>query len=290
MFKNISIGLILLCSINSYACDVCGTSSLGSTSLYNLVNQKMIGISYRQGHSSYRDRSFEEWSYTAYKQVININSMWNITNALQAEVNLPVENNKRTYLNYSEDNTSLGDIQLGGNYFFQLDSLKTWVIRSSILSEVSFTKINPVFADRMNMQSTSRSIDGILSLGILKKWNAFNLFVNSKYKHSFIEFIDYRFGDVWMNEISLMYNVSIANNLFLIPQGGMYLESKKYDFENNREQHGTASENTFVKSGLQINYNKWYVGGDFSIPIYQKVIERGISQKSRMNIFLIYNL
>lgn len=291
MLKNIGLVLALvITTFSSYSCDVCGSSSLGSSTVYNLANQKMVGISYSNGKSSYEDRSFEEWSYKSYRSTIGLSSLWNISKTLQLEINVPFERRTRIYLNKVENYASLGDVQVGLNHFYTIGSDSTennWVIRSSFLAEIPVVNINSKFENRMNMQTTSRSIDGIASLGILKSINNFSVYGNSKYKRSLVEYIDYRFGNTWVNEIILMYTVKSNRNISIIPQGGIFKELKRYDYQNNIRQHGTANNNTFAKLGFQINKNNWFIGADFSMPIYTKVLETGVYQKRRVNTFLI---
>ena len=291
MLKKAGFGFCLLIStLNSFSCDVCGSSSLGSSTVYNLSNQKMIGISYSYGASFYEDRDYEDWDYNSFKNTINLSSLWNLTKSLQAEVNIPYEQNSRKYTGREEKNSSFGDVQLGVNHFFRLgnDSTSSWMIRSSVISELPVVKISSEYENQMNMQSTSKSIDGIFSLGVLKTFDNLRIYANSKYKRSLKEYIDYRFGDTWINEVAIMYNVNLYTDVSLIPQVGAYKEVKDYDVKNNIEQHGTSSNNTFGKLGFQLSIKDWFIGGDVSTPISSKVIQTEVSQGTRINTFLIF--
>ena len=210
------IGYVLLAIVyafNSYSCDVCGSSTIGGGTVYNLTNQKMIGISYSYGSNSYTDRSFEEWSYKIHKKTVTVNSLWNISKAFQLEVNIPFEQNKRQYLYYTEQFESLGDVQMGVNHYCKLgnDSTSTWMLKTSFLNELPIVKLNSEFYNRINMQNTSRSIDAIGSVGILKTWKKFSIYGSTKVKYSIVELIDYRFGNTYLAEIVSMYTVETPN-------------------------------------------------------------------------------
>ena len=127
MFNNIVTGLLLLLTINnSLACDVCGSSSIGGSSAYNLSNQKMIGLTYSYGKGSYTDRSYEELSYITHKKTINVNVLWNVSKSLQVEAILPYSTNERQYLSSNEHFSSLGDVQGGFSHYYRFGKDSVW--------------------------------------------------------------------------------------------------------------------------------------------------------------------
>ena len=225
MYKHILLLFIVSSfTINLYACDVCGSNSIGNSNFYNLANQKIIGVNYSYGSSIYNDVLFSNFDYKSYKQVLTLNALWKIKNSLQLELNLPYEHNRRKYLNKNEQLNSFGDVQFGINHYFNFGKDSSYILKTTFLSETSFSN----FSDNVNsmgLQSTSRSIDGIFAIVISKKWQKLGVFINNRHKRNIIEYTNYRFGDILLSEISMNYTIDI-NKIVIIPIFGILREYK----------------------------------------------------------------
>lgn len=278
------VGILLSNTIAS-ACDVCGSSSISGSNLYGFSNNKMIGISYNYGSAKYSDLKYDNFNYASFKQVVMLNSLWNFSNSLQAELNIPFEINNRTYINKTDLNRSFGDLQLGMNHFLKLGNDSSWLLKTSLMSEFSISNMNKDF-QVVGIQSTSESVDLITSLAIIKLIDMFSIILNSKFKKSMWEYSNYTFGNVWVNEALVSYSI-IKNNHVFIPQGGVNTEFKKHDFDNENKLHGTSTKLFFGNVGFQYSNGKWIIGGQYNLPLSTIYAEKGVSISSRINGYLL---
>ena len=283
--------IYLIVALNGYklnACDVCGSSSITGANLYNFTNQKTIGLSYSYGSSSYVDEKYPTFDYQSLTQEARLNFLWKFGKSLQFEANLPFVMNQRNYFDRDNRLNSFGDFQVGLNHFYQFGVDSTWLLKSTILSEISYADFSDEISS-ISMQTTSKSIDGVFAFAVSKRWDRLGLILNNRLRTRVISYSDYRFGNILLNEFNVNYSFQIGNYT-IIPQGWISREYKMYDYNGRSKAHGTSTNIVLANLGCQISNKKWILGTTFSTPIYTIYTENGVNINNRFNTYLIYKL
>lgn len=275
------------------ACDVCGSSGVG-IGLLTDYKSNFVRLSYFY-------TSFEATPQVGYRvsdrfHQANLSVRYGIGDKVRLFADLPVQSNWR----YSalektpQQQTGLGDAQLLGYYVPYNRSLGA---QSNLYWEIgggfSFPTgaYDPDLHDR-NLPENFNTGRG--SMGYLAQTNAiltirqWGVVANLRYQHNGPTSKGYRFGDTWMAQGTVFYEVPVKN-IQLVPNLGVGLEQMLGDqYANGKEVLGTKATGCFLSAAFNVKTANWVAGVVAALPIYQHYGQGDIQLMGRLSCQFSY--
>jgi hypothetical protein len=289
-----SIWALLLISLNSVACDICGNAGArNSFDLLPQIKRNYIGLKYEQRlfYSKHIPSRFaENLVSTDFFQTIDLNGRYFVNRNLQILGNLPFQ-----YLHKKEGETTFtnygfGDASVNGVYSFQLTKNEDKKIQHSILAGLGIKLPTGRFdLDKIpnpNIQIGSGSFDLLInSMYVLKFGNSvFSAFVSNTLNTA--NKYGYKFGNRLFTGVRYSKGITLKENMLYI--GGMYQsEIHAMDLDNGSVNPYSGGYIHF--GGLNADYTtkKGVIGLSFSKPFAQNLADRLINQQYKLTLNII---
>lgn len=278
--------IVLLCTIQTYACDICGCSiSNYNPFMFPHLVKSFVSFSYLQRHYrlSGNDGSFATQRVNTFLLSAQINAGKKLQFSLMAPFQLTSikSTGSRKLLN------GIGDISVLASYKIWNKLTKT--SRQTLLIgggvKLPTGKYHPVDSDKIQDQSFnvgSGSVDYVLNgsykLG-LHKWI---INISSSYKYNTQNKDDFRFGDVFNTSMIAGKRLDIKK-WAVMPYLLLNWEQQMQDANNHILQEKSGGHIITSGLGIDVNNKRFTAGVNYQCPVNQRlakgliVVKPGIS-------------
>ncbi|WP_157359357.1 transporter [Wenyingzhuangia fucanilytica] len=288
--KKISIVLITIFSINSYACDVCGCGA-GNSSSTQYSNYNYFGLSYNYMHFNYKEGIHS----TSPIGTDNINSVqltgqYFITGRLSINTMIPFQFNEREASTGTVQNHGLGDISLTGlfNLFHNDDNQS---LRIGVGVKLPTGKFDLIRANANNASSISATqlgtgaLDVIFPLQYAIQINDISFQANATYFYKTENKYYFKYGDQTQIQAKVSYLFKETTKASWSVSGGV-----SYDKFLNSKTSGSANFNTDgvmtnAIIGLKCELQKLAIGINYQTPIDQKLVNNDVTFNRGLGIY-----
>lgn len=121
-----------------------------------------------------------------------------------------------------------------------------------------------------DIQPGSGSIDYIMSLDYLIKYNSIGITANMNYKINSANNENYTFGNSLNGQLNLFYYQKIKSTV-LVPSIGNYMEYAGKDKQNNSYLNNTGGIISFISGGLTYYWKNFRLKAEYQVKVYDKL-------------------
>ena len=289
--------MLLITSLPSLACDICGAGAGGSyLGLMPSFRKRFFGLRYQHNSllhhlgpgGSLNYLSTEENYYIAEAWgAINVGSRFRITGFVP--YNFIERKNQQEHMN----DQGLGDITLIG-YYQLLDKSndRGWnqALWTGAGAKLPTGKYDP---DEKNIQQASQntfqlgtgSTDFSLNAMYDVRYNNTGLNINAGYKINTTNRYGYRYGNKFTANTLLYHRTDIGSKLVLTPNAGVLFETAAKDKKTKDIQvWETGGYSCMGTIGLEISAGRFNAGANFQKPLTQQLGEGKLKTQARAMI------
>lgn len=293
------IAVILLSSLPTYACDICG-GGLGNsnTGLLPNFNKRFVGIRYHFNQVYTQldvDGKVTALSNKEKYHTAEIWSAWNISTRWRIMAIVPYSHIERYNYGTSQlaQKDGLGDITLSGYYNF-LQTAETfaqslWIGLGTKIPTGKYNKDDNSIRKSPNIyQLGTGSIDFIPSINYDIRLNDFGLNSNVSYKINTENNDQYRYGDRLTMNGSIYYNTALNEQVNIRPHLGLQHEIQQKDYTMGYKIDETGGYNTNLLVGIESGINQIAVGATYQTPINQHISQGRTELKNKFLVHVSY--
>ncbi len=316
--KKLGIVFLVLLTFSSFSCDICG-SYMGITP-YNSKNAISFLHRYRifNGYKNYQTHSnfFPISAYkTAHELPADSNNMVNnysskdfesykifelrlkyfIFKRVEANIFLPVLNNKSKNNDVFVSNTGLGDVSILMGYHIIKPNVdaKTkhkLVFGLGIKLPTGNHFAHDTYSNRLpfEMQAGTGSYDMLLNLNYLLMRKKVGVNLNCSFKQNGTNNYKEQLATSTTNFISFFYNISIKK-IVLYPSVQCNYEYSKGLFVSNKSVMGTEVNSFLLGPGLDLYYKNFSLNTAWQFTTYENVDAGLLKSAGRLSFGLTYS-
>jgi len=213
---------------------------------------------------------------------------------LQVELLVPWQVNKMQNLDGQKNISGIGDLTLLADY--RLLDKNNSKIRHTIMAGVGikmptgkYTPLKGEETESQNFQAGTGSIDYLVKASYHLGWRNWMFNVVSSYKYNTQNKDDYRYGDVFVNGMTAVYQKNFKN-FSLSPYAQLISEIQMKDAADHVLQHNSGGQVLYAGGGLDINTGKISGGINYQFAANQNLAEGSIIVKPRVAAHLLITL
>lgn len=289
------IGLLLL-SIPSIACDVCGCSinaygaGLLSTYRYNTIS---LG---------WHDSPFQQLLNQGIPTKDNFRSLelsvrYHLSQRWVITLQQPYQWNHRLGPDKSVNLNGFGDTRLMGTYVFA-DNIPVGASSQLYWEAGMGTKLpsgrfnDNIYLDDLpdNFNIGNGSWAYLFQSSIMFHFDKLGMVLNSAYQANTKNIDDYHFGNQWSMNAVLFARHQLSEKAEIIPFSGLLYENIKADQRyNDNDVHGTGGKGYFLSLGANFKYGNYLLGTSCLVPLSQTYAQGEMKAKTRYSLELTYS-
>ncbi len=296
--KQLMLALIMLFSMQSFACDVCG--SAGAANQFGILsgsNMHFIGFrhQYRLFQSSHPILFQGETpkTYTNHFSSYELWGRWAVNQRIQVYGFMPYN----TYRDEEYRFSGLGDASVYGNYAIinQSDTTANHLIKRKLLigagvkAPTGSSDLNRTEGTVLpNMQPGTGTWDYNVGLQYHQKISDWGFSIESNYKMNGADYYRHQFGNRWSSSITAFRAITlnyIENSL--VPQLGLQHVHAAKDYRNvSKGEVNLYSGGHFLHAtlGLDLIINKMTFNARYHMPIWQDFALGYVENRLRMTL------
>lgn len=292
MKNRITIGIFLLIHITSiHACDICGCSISGFSSVLPLFQKNFAGIRYSSGR--YEARHLHEEGNISKESSVTTEfyGRYYLAERVQAFWSLPWNVKTRKEPGQSFKTSGFGDVILGLNYTllnrnrdsFRLKHL--WLAGAGVKLPTGSTGLHhqdelPGLA----LQPGTGSFDCLFSSMYTIRYRRIGLSTDVQYRMNNQNKEFYAFGNRFGTSSRLFFWKKAGKNCNILPGTGVLIEKTGKDYENGYEVTESGGQLLAVSGGLEGYYKKGMLSINFIVPVSQNLSLGYIKAYPRLQI------
>ncbi|HEY1039468.1 MAG TPA: hypothetical protein VGF30_08700 [Bacteroidia bacterium] len=313
------IGLVMLISMRSAACDICGCF-MGITP-YD--NQSTVGFLHRyrvfNGYRSYEQKSklfptgaykvmhtghdsivptvarvYSSKDYESYK-VYELRAKYFIHHRIELNAIIPFNNNKSKEDSIVYEHTGLGDPTFfAGYHLIKKVDYETFLHRLIVGGGIKIPSGNYYAKNDKNvrlpflMQPGTGSLDYFFYSNYVFGYRKFGFSLNSMYKVNGSNYYHERIGNSISNYLNIFIKVKAGDFIF-IPSAQLYYEYTKGLYVNHSLQKGTQMNCLLAGPGLDVFYKNVSLSASVQFRAYEETATNNLSSSGRIVVGLTYN-
>lgn len=288
--KKITIVLLAIVSINTYACDVCGCGA-GNSSSTQYSNYNYLGLSYNFMHFNYKEGIFSNSPVgTDHINSLQLTGQYFITGRLSISTMIPFQFNERIASSGTVQNYGLGDISFTGlfNLFHNDDqhSLKLGLGVKLPTGEFDLIKANANNASSISAtQLGTGALDLIFPIQYGVQLNDVSLQLNATYFYKTENKYYFKYGDQTQVQAKVSYLFRETAKASWSVSGGV-----SHDRFKNSETSGSTNANTDGVMlngvvGLMCEVKKLVFGVNYQTPIHQKLVDNDVTFNKGLGVY-----
>jgi hypothetical protein len=296
--KKLITSTFLLFVFPVFACDVCGSQSVGISTGWIPVNgYHIIGFrhTYRSTLSVNSD-PFSSIKTESREQFMTheVVCRWNIMKRFQLFATVPFVQNKQDGLETKKEYAGLGDISINGNYILwsKLDTIKAKQVYLSggIGMKIPTGKSASTAHETNLMYSGSGSFDFPINTNILILGRRIQFNFESAYVMKMSNKAGYRYGNVFSIGQNALIRMPAFSSVTLSPIVG----SRYSHFEKNRiydtfETFSATAGYLFeLQVGISCRVKNWLFMTNYYMPLIQQIGSNQVQQNKLVQINLFY--
>ena len=276
---------LLIFSISSYACEICGCG-LGNyyIGLMPQFSHRFFGLRYQ--FSSYRTQLANDPTQFSkdFYQTVELWSGWNIGKRWQVLVFIPYNFNHNNSDEGISNTNGFGDIALIGNYKVFSDISKNangktvsqqfWIGAGVKLPTGKFhiDPSDPDIAAAANTQIGSGSTDVILNAMYNIHIAKLGISTNVNYKINTNNKDEYKFGNKLSANSFVSYSLPVSKAV-ITPNFGLLFQHSSANMLTKSKVDLTGGNLLLAAPGVEIGFNKVTVGFNAQLPVAQNFAE-----------------
>ncbi len=309
MKKVIFILCILICSLYSKACPICGCGVGGFyIGLLPTYQSKFFGLRYSYSHyETHLTNQPDQFSHDYYKQVelydgITIGKHWQLLGFVPYHFNHQVTDDGIINRN------GLGDITMLANY-------KLWQSSNFTVTNKSFKqefwigagiklptgKYNVNFADStnteiddllgdVNSQMGTGSTDFIFDAMYNIHAGKFGVNTTANYKVNTTNSSHFKYGNRFSANSFAYYQMQLVKGFYIAPNIGLMYEHAAQNNLTKNKVNETGGYIALTSAGLDINFKKITLGTNVQLPCFQDYANGQTQTKIRGLVHITYSL
>ena len=277
----------------SQACDICGCG-VGNYNpfLFPHLARNYWGVSWIHRHYvTYADDGSIGHEY--YNSVL-LSGQYSPFERLQLAIMAPWQLNTLNNLDGQKKISGIGDITALANY--RLLDKSNVAVRQTIIVGVGvklptgkYISVKDEEIEGQNFQAGTGSIDYLLNSSYHLGWRQWTLSVASSYKYNTRNQDQYRYGDVFMNGITAVYQKQLRN-FSLSPYAQLINEAQMKDADNHILQAHSGGQVLYAGGGLDMNTGRISGGINYQFAARQNLAQGSIAVKPRFSAHLLITL
>jgi hypothetical protein len=292
--RKLIIALVLTIGFSTAnACDVCrGGVGNYNPLLFPHLSKNYFGLCWMHRHyiTSAEDGSARNEYYNA----ILLTAQYSPFKKLQLAVMAPWQLNKMQTLDGRKNISGVGDISVLANYqvFNKTNSKfrRTFVAGAGVkLPAGRYQRLTGEKVEGQNFQVGTGSTDYLLNASFHAGWRQWTVSATSSYKYNTQNKDDYRYGDVFLNGLTIVYQKEFKN-FSIAPYTQMISEKQMKDADSHVLQDHSGGHVLFAGGGLDVNIRKVSGGFSYQFVTNQHLAAGNIMAKPRFSTHLLFTL
>jgi hypothetical protein len=291
---------IFFISFYSEACDVCGCGTgYFNPFIFPHLTRNYIGMGYQYRY--YKTQFLEEGHMHNNKEYYNsflLTAQYSPAKNWQLTAILPWQLNKQDGNHGKFSESSIGDIVLLANYKLldhtnSKDTRQTIQVGGGVKLATGHHELDendPGIVDNYHFQAGTGSTDILFNASYQLSHKAFVFQTGFTYKMNTKNKEDYRFGNRLLNVTQAKYNIMVGS-FSIAPGIGFMAEHLQQDklegVKVDRERTGGYNLQAMV--GLDMSYQKFALGFNYSAPVKQNLGDGQIKAMPGLNAHLSYS-
>jgi hypothetical protein len=290
MKKILTVTALLFFSFTQIkACDICGSGvSNYNPYLFPHLSKAYLGFSYylRQYHSVKADGSINK----EFNNSVMLTGQYSVGKRLHVILIIPYHSNHLRSTYGIEKLNGIGDITLMANYKIWDHKLNTQshILTGGIGVKLCTGKYNPVSnteKEQQNFQLGTGSMDYLLNASYRYSARKWVFAGTTSYKYNTQNSDDFRYGDIWTNELTAIYR-SDLKKVSMLPFISLKGEHYMKDANKHILQGHSGGNVVLAGVGLDMNTRKIAVGLEYMRPLSQTLAGGEIEAKPRLSAHL----
>jgi hypothetical protein len=300
MQKIAGCALILLCTFNSLACDICGCAASGNQlGILPQLNKHIIGVKYQYNHFSSLPHGSAEGSARTIEQ-FHVQQLWTryvVTNRFHLFAFMPYKINFRSTEKGTSKVAGIGDAVLLTNFIVFNSAQKSTKQFTHALQISSGIKLPSGKSDAIqnglmlhsNMQAGTGSYDIPVNLVYTLRYKSYGTNAEINFVKNGSNKQHFRFGN--QSTAGLKFFVwKEIKKISILPHAGMSFENAAADSQNGALQDYTGGKNVLGNAGVDVYYKKIGLNFLFQKSVYQTIGDGHIISHPRLmtNLFFLF--
>lgn len=290
--------LLLVISLPSMACDICGAGAGSSyLGLMPSFRKKFFGLRYQHNSLLHHLGPGGSVNYLTTTESYHIAEAWgavNIGTKFRVTAFVPYNFIERKNLQEQVSDQGLGDITLIGYYQLLNKGGNEQGLNQSLWigagAKLPTGKYDP---DEKNVQQGSQntfqlgtgSVDFSLNAMYDLRYNSTGININAGYKMNTANQYEYKYGNKFTANTLLYQRISIADKVILTPNAGVLFETAAKDKKTkNIQVWETGGYSCMGTIGLEFSAGRFNAGANFQKPFAQHLGESKLKGQERLMI------
>ncbi|WP_269685561.1 transporter [Flavobacterium lacustre] len=278
-------------------CDACGCSaSGGSMGFASMLNSNFVGVRYfnQQYKSSDGLYSNSPW----YKENFNTVQVWArvpVSENIQISALIPYHFHDKETSSGNKNIDGVGDVTVLAMYrLYQTHKDSTFFVHTLQMGggiKMPTGKFNEVNSGSLNpsFQVGTGSWDYLLATEYILRRKQFGLNAMFNYVLKTENQKNYRFGNQF-NYAGTFFYLYEKNDFSIVPQLGLAGEVYESNYQHSQKLKDTSGEILFGKLGFEVGKDRFSIGANAMLPIYQNLTGGNVEANYRWSINFNYSL
>ena len=285
--KKTSIAILMVFSISTYACDVCGCGSSNNSSFANTLGGNFIGFTYNYMYFQYKQGTFANTPLAKdYINTVNISAQYHVTSRFQINAMIPYRFNNRYKASGKVTNSGIGDIVFYGMIsLLPKHSNHTLKIGAGLkLPTGKFDLANSSLNKTSAAQLGTGSLDILFPVQYSFRHQELSVNLSAMYFIKNKNKQQYKYGNQTQLNARVSYDFSIKKTIISPIVGITYngfLPTEQYGIVDHR----TSGYMTNATLGVQVEIDKLVIGLNTQRPIAQNLIKNEVTFKQGIGVY-----